>query len=140
MNDYASRAGFCAGAFAAIARRTLAVLALLFVHAGTAGADPGPVAQAEIDHLLDFVGTSSCTFVRNGAPGTGAEARDHLAGKFQYAKSQISTADEFIKNLATESSMSGEPYLIRCGRNEKPAGAWLADELRRFRASAQAPH
>jgi hypothetical protein len=105
---------------------------------GSAEADPDVVAQAEIDHLLVFVGESSCTFVRNGTPGTGAQARDHLAGKYQFAKGRISTAEEFIQNLATQSSMSGEPYLIRCGKNDKPAGVWLVEELRRYRKVSQA--
>ena len=115
----------------------LTVGALAFAGIGSASADPDLAAQAEIDHLLEFVGASSCTFVRNGTPGTGAAAREHLAGKYRFAKSQISTADEFIKNLATQSSMSGEPYLIRCGKNDQPAGAWLAEELRRYRKVVQ---
>jgi hypothetical protein len=113
--------------------------ALALAGGGSANADPDLAAQAEIDHLLDFVSASSCIFVRNGTPGTAAAARDHLAGKYDFAKSRITTADEFIKNLATESSMSGEPYLIRCGKDERPAGAWLAEELRRYRKVVQAP-
>ena len=54
--------------------------ALALAGSSSASADPDLAAQAEIDHLLDFVGASSCTFVRNGTPGTAAEARDHLAG------------------------------------------------------------
>ncbi len=116
----------------------LMAAALTLAGSSSARADPDLAAQAEIDHLLDFVGASSCTFVRNGTPGTATAARDHLVGKYSFAKGRISTADEFIKNLATESSMSGDPYLIRCGRNERPAGAWLAEELRRYRKVAQA--
>jgi hypothetical protein len=140
MNGYASRARFCAGAFVATARRTLAVVALLIAHVGTAGADPGPVAQTEIDHLLAFVAASPCMFVRNGETHPGPEARDHLMEKFNFAKDRISTAEEFVLNIATGSSMSGEPYLVRCGKTDAPAGAWLAEELRRFRGSARAPH
>lgn len=101
---------------------------------GTALADPTPAAQVEIDHLLKFVADSQCAFVRNGTAYKATEARDHLAQKLNYAKGRIATAEEFILKLATESSMSGTPYLIRCGKTDAPAGAWLADELKRYRA------
>ena len=102
-------------------------------------ADPSPTAQGEIDHLLAFVAASPCTFIRNGAPHPAPEARDHLASKLSYAKSRIATADEFIRYLATESSLSHEPYKVKCGATEMPAGAWLADELKRYRATAARP-
>jgi len=96
---------------------------------------------AEIDHLLAFVGTSQCAFIRNGTSYPPAEAREHLSGKLKYAKARISTAEEFIRHLATESSMSGEPYRVKCDGKVIPAGVWLADELQRFRkvAAAGAP-
>ena len=111
-----------------------AALTALPVHA-----DPNAEAQAEIDHLLDFVAASPCTFIRNGDPHPAPEARDHLATKFSFAKSNITTADEFIRYLATESSMSHEPYKVKCGAAEMPAGVWLANELKRYRAAAARP-
>ena len=122
-------------------RRLLMALtasALALAGIGSARADPDVVAQAEIDHLLVYIGATSCTFVRNGTPGTATQARDHLAGKYQFGKGRISTAEEFIQNLATQSSMSGQPYVIRCGKTDQPAGVWLAEELRRYRKVAQA--
>lgn len=104
-----------------------------------AHADPNAAAQAEIDHLLAFVAASPCTFIRNGEPYPAPEARDHLAGKFKVAKGRITTADEFIRYLATESSMSRDPYKVKCGATEMPAGVWLADELKRYRATAARP-
>jgi hypothetical protein len=111
-----------------------AVVALLFCAA--AHADPDAAAQREIDHLLDYVATSSCTFVRNGDSYPAAKARDHLAMKYRFARGRLSTADEFIKYLATESSRSHEPYKIVCGTNERPAGAWLSEELARYRRAS----
>ena len=66
-------------------------------------------AQGEIDHLLDFVGTSTCTFVRNGTDYPPPKARDASGMKYQFARRGSRAAEEFIKYLATESSMSGEP-------------------------------
>jgi hypothetical protein len=114
------------------------LLALTLGLANPAAATPDATAQAEIDHLLEYVGTSPCTFVRNGSPGTGDAARKHLEFKYTFAKGRISTAEEFIKYLATSSSTSGEPYKIICDKKERPAGAWLAEELTRYRKTQPA--
>jgi hypothetical protein len=90
-------------------------------------------SQDEIDHLLKFVATSTCTFVRNGTEYPADKARDHLASKYQVAGSRITTAEEFIKYLATESSMSGELYHVKCGKTDALSGVWLTNELSRYR-------
>ena len=33
--------------------------------------------------------------------------------------------------------MSHEPYKVKCGASESPAGAWLTGELKRYRAAAR---
>jgi hypothetical protein len=121
-----------------IVRLAQATAFALVLGAGVASADPDAQAQREIDHLLEFIGTSSCTFVRNGEAHPAADAREHLASKLRYTRGRIGTADEFIRYLATSSSTSGEPYKIICGGKEGPAGAWLSSELDRYRkATAQ---
>src|SRR6478672_9719772 len=111
-----------------------ASLTLAFAHA--AGASSGAPAKDEIDHLLNFVAASSCTFVRNGTEYPSDKARDHLASKYQFAGSRITTAEEFIKYLATESSMSGELYPVKCGNTDALWGVWLTNELNRYRKEA----
>jgi hypothetical protein len=118
-------------------RRRLVLAACLATLALPAAADPTPAAQAEIDHLLTFVAASQCTFIRNGSEHPAPEARSHLADKLGFAKSRISSAEDFIRYLATESSLSGEPYKVRCAGKELPAGVWLTAELKRYRAT---PH
>ena len=114
---------------------TAAGLALAVSTAATAS--PNDAAKAEIDHLLKYVAASSCTFVRNGSEYPAQKASDHLAGKYRWVGNRISTAEEFIKYLATQSSMSGEPYHVKCGTTDALSGAWLTDELKRYRT---APH
>ena len=104
---------------------------------GLALATPDDAAQHEIDHLLEFIAASKCTFVRSGEQFTSEAARDHLAMKYSFTKFRMSTADVFVKYLATESSTTGEPYKVICEKKERPAGAWLADELKRYRRVAQ---
>ena len=87
-------------------RRTLLAAAATITFAlaqASSAADPSP--KDEIDHLLNFVAASSCTFIRNGTEYPSDKARDHLASKYQVAGNRITTAEEFIKYLATESSM-----------------------------------
>lgn len=106
---------------------------------GAALAAPEPKAQAEIAYLLDYVATPGCQFNRNGNWHEGAEARAHLQKKYDYLlrRDLVTNAESFIERGASESSMSGKPYLVRCGGGKPVAsGVYLTDELKRFRARA----
>jgi hypothetical protein len=113
-------------------RSALVTVAATFAFSTVAVATDG-AAQDEIDHLLKFVGSSSCSFVRNGTEYPADKAREHLAGKYHFAGSRITTADDFIKYLGTGSSMSGEPYRVKCGNADALSATWLGDELARYR-------
>jgi hypothetical protein len=121
-------------------RRLLAVVAATTAFALSNGALAASTVEStskdEIDHLLNFVAASSCTFIRNGTEYPSDKARDHLASKYQFAGSRISTAEQFIKYLATQSSMSGEYYHVKCKGVEKLSGVWLTEELTRFRKAS----
>jgi hypothetical protein len=95
-----------------------------------AGAAP-PVE--EIDHLLDFIAASPCAFIRNDAEYPGPEAVAHIKDKYEHYRDEIATAEDFIALAASKSMLSGRPYLVRCGDESKPAGAWLLQELAAFR-------
>lgn len=99
-------------------------------------ADLNPAAQREVNLLLDRIEASNCSFNRNGSWHGAADARKHLQRKLDYMveRKMLATAEEFIANAASESSMSGKPYLIRCGSQEAVASAtWLNAELNRIR-------
>ena len=117
-------------------RQSLAAAALSLALSTAAHASPDAVAQNEIDHLLEYVAGSSCTFVRNGDEFPATKARDHLATKYRFVGGRISTAEEFIQYLATGSSVSGEPYHVRCGNVDALSGPWLTAELHRYREAA----
>lgn len=101
-------------------------------------ATPDEKAQAEIDRLLAFVASSPCRFVRGGTEYEGREARDHLARKLDVARPMLSTADQFIDYVATGSSMTGQPYKVRCGTRELTSREWLRAELERHRSATKA--
>jgi len=100
--------------------------------AATAHAD----TPDEIQHLLDYVGASGCTFVRNGVEADAAAAREHIRAKYEFAKSHVSSAEDFIRLAASRSSMTGEPYVVRCGASRFLSADWLTEELRRYRAKS----
>jgi hypothetical protein len=99
-------------------------------------AEPDQAAQAEIAALLTAVGTSGCTFIRNGEPGTAADARAHLERKYRYARKKLDSAETFIERVASKSSTTGRPYLVECpGEPQRPTGEWLFDRLAEIRGS-----
>jgi len=118
-------------------RNTLlaAAASLAFVVSHAVAATEPATAKAEIEHLLKYVAASPCTFIRNGDEYSADKARDHLATKYEFAGSRIATAEDFIRGLATQSSISGAPYHVRCGKVDALTGPWLAAELDRYRSA-----
>ena len=121
-----------------IPRRALAALFVLFL-ATVASAEPvAPPVRAEIDALLDKLAASGCTFNRNGSWHDAAEARAHLLEKLAYLEGRrlVQTTEQFIERAASGSSVSGRPYLVKCG-DAAPveSGTWLSAELRSLRGA-----
>ncbi len=95
--------------------------------------------RTEIDALLARLEASGCEFGRNGKWYAAAEARQHLLRKLEYAegRGRVESAEMFIERIASGSSMSGDPYRVRCaGSAETSSAAWLTSELRKLRAPA----
>ena len=87
----------------------------------------------EISHLLQYIEESGCTFIRNGSEYSALEARQHIERKYEYLKSRLSSAEDFIDHAATKSSMTGRQYTVVCSDEEMLTGAWLKKELEQFR-------
>ncbi len=100
-----------------------------------ARAAPPPVAEIEINHLLGLMEQSGCEFFRNGTWYDGQRAQAHLRAKYDalIASNQIKTAEDFIDKAASNSSLSGQPYQIRCGGAAMTTHQWFAAALARFR-------
>jgi uncharacterized protein DUF5329 len=119
-----------------IVRKVIGLVLLLLAAAAAHAAELSSAAQTEIDALLNRLGASKCQFYRNGSWHSGSEARDHLQMKLEYLveKGLITDSEEFIKAAGTESSMSGQPYKVRCpNQEEQPSAVWLGSELRKIR-------
>jgi len=89
----------------------------------------------KIEHLLTSVGQSNCTFIRNGKEHTSVNAEEHLRMKYRKGKNWVENADQFIERIATESSISGDLYYIRCFESKQPTGGRLSKKLEEYRYS-----
>ena len=90
----------------------------------------------EIEYLLVSVGASNCTFIRNGKEHSAIDAEDHLRMKYRKGKKYINNAEQFIKRIASKSSFSGDPYLIRCSNKNELTDDWLSEKLLKYRESS----
>jgi hypothetical protein len=76
-------------------------------------------------------------FIRNGKSYDGAAAADHLRMKRRYGGSRIKTANDFITNCASRSSMSGEPYRIQLANGSTiTAESFFRAKLKRIETSS----
>jgi len=92
-------------------------------------------SEQEIDHLLQFIEHSGCTFIRNNDSYDGARARAHIQKKYTYIKkrkNQVS-AEQFIKYAASKSSLSKKVYMVHCGTKTMTSESWLVEELEQYR-------
>lgn len=101
-------------------------------------AEPPAIVQQEVNYLLRYIGDSGCEFKRNDNWYNAKSAEVHIRGKYNFLVTlgMIDTTQDFIDKAATKSSLSDQPYEIRCGRGASvPSSIWLRNELARYRAS-----
>ena len=113
-----------------------AAAALLAARAAFAEAPEVGIAPAEarrIERLIDTVARSTDRrFVRNGADYDAGTAASFLRAKWEYASGRIHTAEDFVREIGTQSSSTGTRYRVRGpdGREEDGA-SFLNRELAR---------
>jgi hypothetical protein len=74
----------------------------------------GELSEAQkIDKLIAYIAVTEAKFIRNSIEYSGVDAAKHLRMKREKAGKKIITARQFIDYLASKSSMSGEPYLMK---------------------------
>ena len=88
-------------------RRSVLMAALL--GATAAWAAPAPAERARIERLIDFVeAQKDIRFVRNGSDYSAKDAAKFLRSKFDKMGEHVSTAQQFIEQIASKSSTSDE--------------------------------
>lgn len=85
------------------------VIACVFPVAALA-ADENTRIESLISHVENL---KNAKFIRNGSSYESKDAAKFLRGKWRSKEKEIKTAEEFIEKVATVSSTTGKPYLIR---------------------------
>jgi hypothetical protein len=109
---------------------------LLALLAAPAFAAPPPQAAAEIEQLIRALGSSGCDFQRNGTWHTAVKAEAHLRRKYDWLleRDMVASAEQFIERAATQSSLSGRAYQVRCpGKPVVTSSSWLRVQLQQIR-------
>ncbi len=114
-------------------RRVLAAAFAAFT-AGRSFAAVSAIEAARIERLIQYIAAQrQLKFVRNGTAYSCTEAARFLRGKFDKMGEHVSTAAQFIEQIASHSSTSGQAYLIRFADGRTVTAAqFLGDELGRM--------
>jgi hypothetical protein len=110
-----------------------ALASWLFLPLPVADADELPAAEkAKIEALVKHIeGLKDAKFVRNDKEYDAASAAKFLRGKWSAHAASIKSAVDFIDKLASVSSTTGKPYLIRFkDGKEIKSGEYLRAELK----------
>jgi hypothetical protein len=92
-------------------------------------------ASSEIEYLLSTIGSSECTFIRNGQRYDATKAEAHLRMKYERGRRYATNAENFIERLASKSSMTRRAYMIECpGEEAQRTGEWLTKRLEGLRS------
>jgi hypothetical protein len=116
--------------------RFFLLLFVLLLSSTSYAEDGKDMMEKEIQHLFDHLKNSDCEFNRNGKWYNAEKAKKHINKKYQYLikKGLINSTEQFIDRAASESSMSGKPYVIKCGESEPiKSSVWFKRELTSFR-------
>jgi hypothetical protein len=101
-------------------------------------ADLPLVEEKQIEALIAAIERmTDAAFIRNGRPYSAAAAAEFLRRKWRQRQAQVRSAEDFIEQVASFSSTTGQPYQIRLrdGR-EIACSTFLRGELSRHRKKA----
>ncbi len=121
--------------------RRLVLVAALLLSLTAQGVTLSAAARGEIDAVLSRLQSSGCQFNRNGTWYPPAKAKDHLLRKLEYLedKGLVDSAEQFIERGASQSSMTGRAYLVKCGDAQPiESRAWLTEQLESIRNAGTA--
>jgi hypothetical protein len=97
-------------------------------------AEKPPTEKEKIEMLIKHIeGLKDAMFIRNDSDYDAKTAARFLRRKYQAQAKEIKTAMDFIEKIASVSSTSGQPYVIRFkGTQEVKCGDYLKDELKKL--------
>lgn len=91
-----------------------------------------PEEKARTESLLTELGKQqNLTFTRNGTEHNAADAESHLRLKLRKTEKRLNTTEQFIDNVASKSSITGEAYQVKDAQgNVLSANQYLHDLLK----------
>ena len=110
-------------------------------HATTpdAGTLPGEVLR--IERLIGAVANATDRrFIRNGTEYDAGTAAHFLQAKWSYARDRIHTAEDFVREVGTQSSTTGTRYRVRGSDGREEDGATFLIRALSSPANPAAPH
>jgi len=113
----------------------LPLLLMLAASLGPTFAAEIPAAEeARIEQLIQSIERlADARFIRNGRAHDAATAGTFLRRKWESRQHLVRSAEDFIAQVASGSSTTGQPYLIRfADGREVPCGVYLRSELQRL--------
>jgi len=117
-------------------RRRLLLLFFPLLAAGARASDDRmpPHERARVERLIAYVESrTDVAFVRNGTAYNSQDAASFLRGKMDAMGDRVTTAQQFIDFIASRSSTSGEPYMVRHADGHMEHSAkFLGEELKRM--------
>lgn len=115
-------------------KRRAALASVAALLGDRAAADPRPAEMARIDTLIAAVAAhTEIRFVRNGNEYDSAEAADFLRGKLKWRLGLVRTVSDFIDQVGTRSTTSGDAYSVRLSSGRTlPSAEFLRLELARI--------
>ncbi|MDD9339399.1 MAG: DUF5329 family protein [Providencia heimbachae] len=116
-----------------LSNRFLSIVVLLFsVFFVSQTLALSPEEKIRTEALLTELGKQqNLTFTRNGTEHSAVDAESHLRLKRGKTHKRLQTAEQFIDNVASKSSITGEQYQVKDGQgNIIPANKYLHDLLK----------
>jgi Family of unknown function (DUF5329) len=116
--------------------KTIVFPILMMLSTYCQGGELSASTSQEITHLIAYLENSGCQFNRNGSWHEAKDASAHINKKYRYLleKNLVSSAETFIDRAASESSISGKPYQVKCNGSEPVESAsWFKAELANYR-------
>lgn len=91
-----------------------------------------PEEKKRTESLLSALGKQqNLTFTRNGTEYSAADAESHLRLKLRKTEKRLNTVEQFIDNVASKSSITGEEYYVKNANGAAiPANQYLHELLK----------
>nr|ELR5133700.1 DUF5329 domain-containing protein [Providencia rettgeri] len=113
-------------------RFSSALVLFLSVFVTTQALALSPEEKIRTESLLAELGKQqNLTFTRNGTEHSATDAESHLRLKLRKTEKRLNTTEQFIDNVASKSSVTGEEYQVKDAQgNVFPANQYLHNLLK----------